>query len=155
MDFAENFAFAYQNEVQSLHWIPHSCTLFVMVSYRWSDAQPGNVGNDVDDSDIQQHLIKEQHFFISEDNKHDQPFVDHCTRHYLSSTFQQPSSSNTASASDGVQQSNLEVSPAKIIIWTDGCAAQFKSANAFADNAKLARDWECPLLLLWTWQGRA
>ena len=112
-----------------------------MITYRWFDGSPAD---DANPDGIEQHLVKEQHFYISEDNRHDQPFVDYGTRHYLSATFQPPADSIAASPSAALQPSDLDALPEKVIIWNDGCAAQFNS-NAFADNAKIARDWQTPV----------
>lgn len=64
VDFAENYSFKEQNEIQSMHWHSDQCTILVHISYRRTDQ---------DDS-----IIKEMHFYISNDKQHDTLFVQHC-----------------------------------------------------------------------------
>ena len=62
VDFAENYTFREQNEIQSMHWWSVQVTIFVHITYF-------RVG---------EHVKKVIHFFISDDKKHDTLFVQHC-----------------------------------------------------------------------------
>lgn len=62
IDFAENYTFAIQNEVQSMYYFSTSVTIVVQISmYR--------LGADV---------LKCTHYYISDDKCHDSAFVQHC-----------------------------------------------------------------------------
>ena len=62
VDFAENYTFKQQNEIQSMHWCSVQVTIFVHITYF-------RVSGDIK---------KVIHFFISDDKKHDTLFVQHC-----------------------------------------------------------------------------
>ena len=64
VDFAENYTFKQQNEIQSMHWCSVQVTFFVHITYF-------RVLGDVK---------KVIHFFISGDKKHDTLFVQHWSR---------------------------------------------------------------------------
>ena len=67
VDFAENYTFKVQNEIQSMHWYNDQCTIMVQICY-WKE--DGN-------------LKKESVFYISDDKQHDTLFVQHCFKiHY-------------------------------------------------------------------------
>jgi hypothetical protein len=58
IDFAENYSFEIQNEVQSMHW--------------------QNYHPNLDLSDPSTNALMKYHFHISHDKKHDSYFVQHC-----------------------------------------------------------------------------
>ena len=62
VDFAENYTFKEQNEIQSMHWWSNQVTIFVHITYYRSQGE----------------IQKVVHFFISDDKKHDTLFVQHC-----------------------------------------------------------------------------
>ena len=64
VDFAENYTFQIQNEIQSMHWQNTQISIFVHVTYRY-DSVVGSV-------------VRESHFYISDDRSHDTLFVQHC-----------------------------------------------------------------------------
>lgn len=64
VDFSENYSFKEKNEIQFMHWHTDQCTILVHIAYWHSDT---------DDS-----IVKEMHFYIFDDKKHDTLFVHHC-----------------------------------------------------------------------------
>lgn len=103
IDFAENYSFAIQNEVQSMHWFSTSITILVHITLCKIPA-----GVDGEEGGI----VKHTHYYISDDKKHDSLFVQHCLGlHWnwvISSGFR----------------------PTEHWVYSDGCAAQFKGAKA-------------------------
>lgn len=63
IDFAENYSFKEQNEIQSMHWYSSQVTILVHITYF------RKVSNEVQ---------KVMHFYISDDKNHDTLFVQHC-----------------------------------------------------------------------------
>ena len=63
VDFAENYSFKVQNEIQSMHWYSNQVTILVHICYICSTT-----------GDIK----KSTHFYISDDKTHDTLFVQHC-----------------------------------------------------------------------------
>ena len=63
IDFAENYSFKEQNEIQSMHWYNYQVSILVHITYI------RNVSNEV------QKVI---HFYVSDDKNHDTLFVQHC-----------------------------------------------------------------------------
>ena len=63
VDFAKNYSFKIQNEIQGMHWYSSQITIMVHICYVRSTM-----------GDIQKTL----HFYISDDNVHDTLFVQHC-----------------------------------------------------------------------------
>jgi hypothetical protein len=70
IDFAENYSFKIQNEIQSMHWFSHHVTILVHLTYRLNPFLDFEVRGSK--------WIKESHFYISDDKKHDTLFVQHC-----------------------------------------------------------------------------
>lgn len=62
VDFAENYTFKEQNEIQSMHWFSSQVTIFVHITY----------------VRIAGSVHKYYHFYISDDKTHDTLFVQHC-----------------------------------------------------------------------------
>ena len=62
VDFAENYSFKEQNEIQSMHWHSSQVSILVHITYI---KKAGDI-------------IKTVHFFISDDTIHDTLFVQHC-----------------------------------------------------------------------------
>jgi hypothetical protein len=106
IDFAENYSFKGQNEIQSQHWYNFQITILVHITYH------RNAEWDPSDRTSKK-LITEYHYYISDDPKHDSLFVQYCLdlhwKHLVGS-------------------GNV---PTRHIVWSDGCASQFKSATAW------------------------
>ena len=100
-DYAENYLFEVQNEVQSMHWHSYHISILVHITY------VRNPNPDVDDESTRN--ITTYHFYISDDMKHDSYFVQHCLSLHWESVVQ-----------GGFR-------PKHHWIWSDGCASQFKS----------------------------
>lgn len=62
IDFGENYTFAIQNEVQGLYYFSKSVTIFVRITMR--------KGGET--------VMKQAHFYISDDKDHDYAYVQHC-----------------------------------------------------------------------------
>lgn len=62
VDFAENYTFKEQNEIQTMHWYSDQVTIFVHITY----IRVAGV------------VQKYYHFYISDDKTHDTLFVQHC-----------------------------------------------------------------------------
>lgn len=101
IDFAENYSFEVQNEVQSMHW--HNYQVSILVHISWvRNAHP-------DPEDESTRNIMQYHFYISDDRKHDSYFVQHCLQMHW----------------DSIVEGGF--TPKNHWIWSDGCAGQFKS----------------------------
>ena len=111
IDYVENYTFKGLNEIQSQHWFNFQLTILVHITYRV------NPQYNILDSKSKRHCT-EYFYYISDDPKHDSLFVQHClNKHWawLCAT---------------------EQVPVHHIVWSDGCAAQFKGATAFFYVAK-------------------
>ena len=64
VDFAENYTFQIQNEIQSRHWVNSEISIFVHVTYRYDSTVDG--------------VVRESHFYIFDDRSHNTFFVQHC-----------------------------------------------------------------------------
>jgi hypothetical protein len=101
IDYAENYSFEVQNEVQSMHWHSYQVTILVhIMCVRNPHPNP-------DDESTQN--IMTYHFYISDDKLHDSYFVQNCLQLYW----------------DSVVESGFI--PRNHWIWSDGCSGQFKS----------------------------
>jgi hypothetical protein len=67
--FRKNYTFAKQNEVQEAHWHSLSVTILVQIIYRLNPT--------TDPNRKKTQLLKEIHFYISNDGKRDTLFVQH------------------------------------------------------------------------------
>ena len=101
-DFSENYVCLLPEEIQSLHWTQEQATVYPIVVLQ-------KVGEDVRED----HLI-----FISDDRKHDVPFVELCNamlhKHY--------------------QKKGLSIT--YDVQYNDECASQFKCICAFSSLAR-------------------
>lgn len=104
IDFSENYAFKTQNEVQDMHRYNFQISILVHITYR------KNLYFDNTTFDQNPTILKEVHYYISDDKTHDSLFVQHAL------TFHQEYLKGKGCY--------LE----EHIIWNDGCFAQFKSA---------------------------
>jgi hypothetical protein len=105
VDFSENYTLKVQNEIQSMHWHNDQITILVHIKYRPNPAW--RIEN------AEPLLVKEIHYYISDDKTHDSLYVQKCFmlnwEHVRSQGF----------------------SPSNHIVWSDGCSGQFKSSRAW------------------------
>ena len=107
VDFAENYTFQPYNELQSMHWLQHQITILVHICYRWNPCYLADPSSDAPK------LLTEYHYYISDDAEHDTLFVQHCfALHWQHIT-------------------DRGIKPNEHIVWSDGCAAQFKSRRCW------------------------
>ena len=104
IDFAENYTFQVQNEIQSMYFQSTQMTILVHVTFY--------VARTSDDKNEEPHLVRKTHYYISDDRSHDTLFVQHCLmlhwRWFMSIKFTLTTH----------------------YVFSDGCAAQFKRARA-------------------------
>ena len=114
LDFADNYSTKHQDELQSAHWAPNQITIHPIVC-NYQDKCHEMV-------------------FMSDDQKHDSYFVDHCitkVTDQLKETY-------------GVKFEN-------IIQFTDGCSSQYKSKVLFFHISNYPNTET--LLWIWPWKG--
>jgi hypothetical protein len=101
IDFAENYSFEVQNEVQSMHWHSYQVTILVQITWMRDPS--------VDPNDEDNYTVMKYHFYISDDPTHDSAFVQHCLQLHWQYVV------------------DSGVKPKQHWIWSDGCSSQFKS----------------------------
>ena len=72
IDFSENYTFQPQNEVQSEYYHSFTITIFIQIMYHII----------LNANKTRSKVVKEQHFYISDDTEHDTLFVQHCLREH-------------------------------------------------------------------------
>jgi hypothetical protein len=96
VNFSENYTLKVQNEIQSMHWHNDEITILVHITYRPNPAW--RIENE------EPLLLKEIHYYISDDKTHDSLYVQKCFilnwEHVRSQGF----------------------SPSNHIVWFDGCS---------------------------------
>jgi hypothetical protein len=105
VDFSENYTLKVQNEIQSMHWHNEQITILVHITYRLNP-----------DFSLDNHepmLLKETHYYVSDDKTHDLLYVQHCFMLHW----------------DLVQSQGFI--PKNHIVWSNGCSGQFKSGRAW------------------------
>ena len=106
IDFAENYSFKGQDEIQSQHWYNFQLTILVHITY--------SVNPSFNVLDPKSKRLKTDYFYyISDDKIHDSLFVQHCLNIHWKSLH------------------DAGKTPTRHIIWSDGCSAQFKCATAW------------------------
>lgn len=110
IDYAENYTFQMQNEVQSMHWVKKQISILVHITVRHRDDQDLGV---FEKTDGDRHMVADYHFYISDDNLHDTLFVQHCFDLHFN------------------WMKELGMNYDFHYVWSDGCAAQFKAARPF------------------------
>jgi hypothetical protein len=70
IDFAKNYSFQVQNKIQSMHWQNSQVTIMVNICYQRNPLFVAG-GEELK-------VIKDAHFYISDDKEHDTLFVQHC-----------------------------------------------------------------------------
>lgn len=73
VDFAENYIFVAQNEIQSEYYHYGQVSMIVHILYRRVEQ---NVDH-IESTSENRHVIKEYHVYISDDHTHDTHFVQH------------------------------------------------------------------------------
>lgn len=114
LDFAENYSTKHQDELQSAHWAPNQITIHPIVC-NYQDKCHEMV-------------------FMSDDQKHDGYFVDHCI----------------AKATDQLKET-YGVKFENIIQFTVGCSSQYKSKVLFFHISNYLNTET--LLWIWPWKG--
>jgi hypothetical protein len=103
LDFAKNYTFQVQDEVQSEYYCSISVTFLIHITYRMV----------IDTNTNESTVLKETHFYVSDDKRHDNFFVQHCLLLYW--TWLQ----------------EMGVTLKHYIVFSDGCKVQFKGCNGF------------------------
>jgi hypothetical protein len=105
VDFAENYTFKGQNEIQSEHWFNWQLTILVHIMY---------VVNPKYDVNLKQSkcFLTSYFYYISDDRIHDNLFVQNCFAHHWRYI------------------TGLDKYPTRHVVWSDGCSAQFKGARS-------------------------
>ena len=109
VDFAENYSFVSQKQLQAEYYYTKQVTIMVQVSYRHAQIDLDGVES-IDQARV---IKKEYHFYISDDKEHDTHFVEHCFKTFF----------------EYLKNKNIKIE--KHFVWSDGCATQFKSARPF------------------------
>ena len=96
IDFSENYSMKIQNEIQSMHWRSEQVSILVHITFRrnpeWTLCSD------------EPYLLKEVHYYVSDDKVHDSLYVQHAFMlnwSYLKT--------------EGFQPTNH-------IVWSDGCS---------------------------------
>ncbi len=70
IDFAKNYIFEVQNELQNMHYHTYQIYILMHISFHHNPTP--------DPYDEESKILTEYHFYISDDCKHDSEFVQHC-----------------------------------------------------------------------------
>jgi hypothetical protein len=105
IDFAKNYNFEMQNEIQSMHWHSFQVTILVHIIFQ-VDQSNGKGNND-------KKIIKETHLYVSDDKDHDILFMQHCFLMHWD------------------WLSSCGIKPTHLWVCNDGCARQFKGFQNF------------------------
>ena len=109
VDFADNYTFEAQKEIQSKYYHSDQVSICFHVLYRHAKH---NV-DDIESTNDNRHVIKEYHFYISDDCTHDIHYAQHCFDIIYGSLKKH-----------GVVMNEHW-------IWLDGCVGKFKSSRSF------------------------
>jgi len=101
IDFAENYTFQIQNEVQSMYWFSSSISILVHISMQREPSEDGEGS-----------IKKTTHYYLSDDKQHDSLFVQHCLMLHWK------------------WLESVGDVPKEHWVYSDGCSAQFKGATA-------------------------
>src|SRR5271156_825201 len=108
VDFAENYTFSSQKELQSQYYHSDQVAIFFHVTYRHAQFDLDEVESTNPNERI---IIKEVHFYISDDKVHDRSYVAHCFAMYFEDI------------------ANRGIKASQHLIWSDGCAGKFMHFN--------------------------
>ena len=103
VDFTENYTLQRQNETQSQYYNSIHIAILVHITYR-------HAPDSVEDN---QKIIREYHFYMSDDRSHSHNFVQHFYENYF----------------DFLQEHTIGMD--RHIISSDNCTGQFKNAHMF------------------------
>jgi hypothetical protein len=109
VDFAENYAFIAQKEIQSEYYHYDQVKIFFHVLYRNSQQSLDNI----EGTNANRHVIKEYRFYISDERAHDTHYVQHCFDKFY------------------VSLKECEIRFDQHWIWLYVCARQFKYSLYF------------------------
>ena len=109
VDFAENYTFVAQNEIQSEYYHFYQVYMFFHILYRHAKQ---NVDH-IESTSENWHVIKDYHFYINNDRTHETHFVQHCFDKIY----------------DSLKGRGIKFN--EHLIWSDGCIDQFKSSRSF------------------------
>jgi hypothetical protein len=101
IDFVENYDFKVRNEIQSEYYESITVTILVHITYRVQ----------VDRESGENRVIKEGHFYISDDKSHDTFFVQHCLIEHWK------------------WLADRGFKPREYIVFSDGASSQFKNCR--------------------------
>ena len=104
VDFAENYTFEAHKEIQSEYYHFDKVSIFFHVLYRHAQHNVYNIEKRNDN----RHVIKEYHFYISDDRTRDTHYVQHCFDIIYGSL------------------KTHEIVMNEHWIWSDGCVGKFK-----------------------------
>jgi hypothetical protein len=121
VDFNENYIMKIQNEIQNMHWLNTHVSILVVITYKYNPSY--------DPILEKSKLLKEVHYFISDDKEHDMLYVQHCFMFFWEHTKQ------------------LGCFPLEHFIWSDGCSSQFKSSRAWFFVGRYPSLTSCAALL--------
>ncbi|KAH9311061.1 hypothetical protein KI387_026096, partial [Taxus chinensis] len=124
VDFAENYSFSHQKEIQTQYYHTDQVTIMVQVFYRHAQLDLDGV----ESTYVKRMIKKEYHFYISDDKEHDTHFVQHCFGLFFQYLHQR-----------GIQIDHH-------FVWSDGCASQFKSSRPFFALSRYHRHHKIPHL---------
>ena len=108
VDFAENYTFSPQKEIQSEYYHLDQVSIFVHILYRHAEL----VIDGFDSDENNREVIKEYHFYISDDRTHDTCFFQHCFNVIYNELLKR------------------RVTFKEHWVWSNGCANQFKSTRS-------------------------
>ncbi|GAQ89961.1 hypothetical protein KFL_005820050 [Klebsormidium nitens] len=110
IDFAENYSFEQQDEIQSMHWHSDQITILVHITYRHKQLEIDGVESTAENRQIARETV----FYISDDKQHDTHFVQHCL---------------VKKHAAEMKERGIKVEEHRV--FSDGAASQFKSRRAF------------------------
>jgi hypothetical protein len=105
IDFSKNYTTKVHNEIQNMHWHNFQMTILVDITYRPNP--------NYDPIDPNSQVLKEVHYYVSDDNNHDTFFIQHAFRLHWKFL-------KTKGFFLSLQ-----------VVWSDGYFGQFKSAKAW------------------------
>jgi hypothetical protein len=121
VDFTENYTLQPQNEIQIQYYHSEQVSIMVHITYR--HRPDSNEQNKV--------ILKEVHFYISDDRSNDLSYVQHCFGLFY----------------EHLKVNNIHMD--QQWIWFDGCAGQFKNARVFQWLCMLQR--KIKVLHIWNY----
>lgn len=121
IDFVENYSFKHQDEIQEQHWYNFQLSILVHITYQlnptWNLLDPNSL-----------RLITEYHYYIFDDRRHNNLFVQHAFNLHW-----------------GHWTTNGQFSKMHYM-WNHGYANQFKGARSWFHVARYFRFTICPEL---------